>query len=134
MSLKLSKDDHTKTYAKSIKSLQKVIKKHLYISSLKFSLVKLLTLFFQFTSNSLGIPYCHYQISKYLIIHKVDKDNPLMNSICSCRWLVDPFFSPHYQSKRRRHALAHVLSSSSLQEQFLTSPLDIQKIHKCICT
>jgi hypothetical protein len=33
MSLELSKDDHTKDYAKSIKSLWKIIKNHPYISS-----------------------------------------------------------------------------------------------------
>ncbi len=54
MFLKFSKDDHTKTYAKSIKSLQKIMKNHPYISSLKLSLVKLLILLFQFTSNSLN--------------------------------------------------------------------------------
>jgi hypothetical protein len=37
MYLELSKDDHTKDYAKSIRSLRKIIKNHPYISSSKFS-------------------------------------------------------------------------------------------------
>jgi hypothetical protein len=36
MSLELSMDDPMKNYAKSIRSLQKIIKKHPYTSSLKF--------------------------------------------------------------------------------------------------
>ncbi len=37
MYLELSKDDHTKDYAKSIRSLRKIIKNHPYTSSAKFS-------------------------------------------------------------------------------------------------
>jgi len=40
MFLKLSKDDRTKDYAKSLKSLQKIIKNHLYIIFKKLSLLE----------------------------------------------------------------------------------------------
>jgi hypothetical protein len=40
MSLELFRDDHMKDYAKSIRSIQKIIKNHPYISSLKFLSLK----------------------------------------------------------------------------------------------
>ncbi len=47
MFLELSKDDHTKNYAKSIMSLQKIIENHPHISSSKF-----LSLEYKFNNQS----------------------------------------------------------------------------------
>jgi len=67
MSLELSRYDHTKDYAKSIRSLQNIIKNHPYISFSKFLSLKL-------SHVHLQVPH---QSQNFNILIKLSKENQI---------------------------------------------------------
>jgi hypothetical protein len=100
------KDNHIKDYAKSLRSLWKIIKNHPYISSLISSLHSHMSMI-----TSLVKTLVHYQCKKYL--HHT-QEKPIYD-LFVLRWVNIVIFAHLHTNERRR---IHIIEASCFENSW----------------
>jgi hypothetical protein len=72
---------------------------------------------YPFNLHFIEFIYCHDQFSKVAIIQNFHKYNPLINSICSWRWLVNPLLVLNVLPSREEHLHTFSLPSPTLTHE-----------------